>query len=128
MSRVEKQWSWDDSKPDTDYEGIADVEWVGESYEFDMTRVYRKISTGELFYAEDSGCSCPSPFEDVEESDLTPITRMQDWYDHIAARTIYPDPGETFQCPGPTPTSAIDEAHRAATVINAHFRNTKENN
>lgn len=29
---------------------------------------------GKLFYAEDSGCSCPEPFEDAGLADLTEIT------------------------------------------------------
>lgn len=45
------------------------------SYEFNMFIVWRRTSDGALFYASDSGCSCPSPFEDVSGiDDLTPIT------------------------------------------------------
>lgn len=45
---------------------------TGASYEFNITMVLKK--DGKLFYAQDSGCSCPIPFEDIEESDLTPLT------------------------------------------------------
>lgn len=34
----------------------------GASYEFDMFVVW-KDTNGEFYYATDSGCSCPSPFE-----------------------------------------------------------------
>ncbi len=35
------------------------------SYSFDMFVVWMRRSDGELFYGTDSGCSCPSPFENV---------------------------------------------------------------
>lgn len=34
------------------------------SYEFDKFIVWFKPKTNEVFWASDSGCSCPSPFED----------------------------------------------------------------
>ena len=45
-------------------------------YDFDMTIVWKRISDGALFWASDSGCSCPSPFEDYSGiGDLTPLTQ-----------------------------------------------------
>ena len=61
-----------------DYETIAFVEWSYESWEYDMTEVYRR-KDGALFYAEDSGCSCPIPFEFTTEADLTPIRSLAEW-------------------------------------------------
>jgi len=56
------------------------LEIVGEagdedaSYSFDMFVVW-KDAAGKLYYGSDSGCSCPSPFEDYREvSDLTTAT------------------------------------------------------
>src|SRR2546422_760467 len=44
------------------------------SYEFDMFVVWADRE-GNLFYATDQGCSCPSPFEDYHSvADLTPIS------------------------------------------------------
>jgi hypothetical protein len=43
---------------------------VGEMYEFDMFVVFRETATGRIGYATDSGCSCPSPFEDTEIDDI----------------------------------------------------------
>lgn len=34
------------------------------SYEFDYLVVWREKATGQLWWASDSGCSCPTPFED----------------------------------------------------------------
>lgn len=43
------------------------------SYEFNMFVVW-KHTDGRLFYGIDSGCSCPSPFEDYHSlDDLTEI-------------------------------------------------------
>jgi hypothetical protein len=41
--------------------GMADE--AGLSYEFSMFGVW-KDAGGQLYYGADSGCSCPSPFED----------------------------------------------------------------
>jgi len=47
----------------------------GEPYSFNMVVVW-KNKKGKLFYAADSGCSCPSPFEDYEgEETLTKLTK-----------------------------------------------------
>lgn len=90
---VERPWYTTEELPVSPYVEIAEVQWGEADYSFDLTRVYRHTETGELFYAEDRGCSCPSPFEDTTEEDLTRIERMQDWYEHVARRTegIYDD-------------------------------------
>lgn len=50
--------------------GVPDsLEFVGEldepnmSYEFHCLGVWKHKPDGELYWAEDSGCSCPSPYE-----------------------------------------------------------------
>ena len=126
MAKVQKSWSWETTETtETDYEEIGEVEWSEESYQFDLTRVYRQISTGALFYATDSGCSCPSPFEDLEDYELTPIRRMQDWHDHVAECTVADDPDDDFQYPRPTPVGAIDGAHRLGREINTLLKADK---
>lgn len=90
MNILERDWNGKtaqyETHPDSPYEMVTAYEWREESYEFDMTAIVRKKATGELFYATDQGCSCPSPFEDTTEADLKPIRRMQDWYDHVEER------------------------------------------
>lgn len=34
------------------------------SYEYETLIVLQHIDSGRIFYAQDSGCSCPVPFED----------------------------------------------------------------
>jgi hypothetical protein len=41
---------------------VGEVEWSDGCYQYDMTVVW-KNAAGELFTADDAGCSCPIPFE-----------------------------------------------------------------
>lgn len=57
---------------------VDSVEWSDGFYQFDTTVVWRDPETGEFFYADDSGCSCPSPFEDfTTRKHLTPVTAQE---------------------------------------------------
>lgn len=49
---------------------IGEIDWSSGSYEFDLTVVWRR-EDGFFVYGEDSGCSCPSPFENQDVDDLT---------------------------------------------------------
>lgn len=54
---------------------VLDEEYL--SYEFNMFVVW-KDTNGGLYYATDSGCSCPSPFEDYTSlADLTFATKAE---------------------------------------------------
>lgn len=39
---------------------------TADSYEFTKLVVWERIEDGVLFWGTDSGCSCPSPFEDTD--------------------------------------------------------------
>lgn len=43
---------------------VGQVSWSEEAYQFDLTAVWRDAE-GKLYWGDDSGCSCPSPFEEV---------------------------------------------------------------
>jgi hypothetical protein len=43
---------------------IGSINWDDEPYEFYLTAVW-KAKRGEYYLGDDSGCSCPSPFENV---------------------------------------------------------------
>jgi hypothetical protein len=49
-------------------EFVEDIEWDDEPYQFRMTKVLR-APDGTYFTADDSGCSCPCPFEDTKWPD-----------------------------------------------------------
>jgi len=51
---------------------FAEIELDDEPYQFSIICVWRHGA--ELVYAQDSGCSCPSPFEDTQVEDLTTLT------------------------------------------------------
>lgn len=65
----------------TDIEGltfIGEVEWCNESYEFDVTGVWVDKRERAFYYYDDSGCSCPAPYEDISgRADLTRATKRQ---------------------------------------------------
>ena len=70
--------SWDNvySNPENcGLEIVAEVEREA-SYDFDMVVVFRHEETGALYWAADSGCSCPAPFEDYTSVDS--LTRLTD--------------------------------------------------
>ncbi len=56
---------------------VGEVHWSDEPYQFDLTVVW-KDEQGNLYYADDSGCSCPGWFEDYHKvEDLTKATSME---------------------------------------------------
>jgi hypothetical protein len=64
---------------------VGDIEWSNYAYEFNMTVVWRD-SDGTVYWADDSGCSCPSPFEDVTTTaDLNKGTKW-DALAHLQSR------------------------------------------
>lgn len=51
-------------------------------YEFDMVVLWEDIKTGKRYWGADSGCSCPSPFEDYYSvSELNDLTFTKDEYE-----------------------------------------------
>jgi hypothetical protein len=53
---------------------VADIDLAEPDYSFDLLRIYLRRADGMLLWATDSGCSCPSPFEDTKVSDLREST------------------------------------------------------
>lgn len=56
----------------------------GEAYEFDMYVVFTRA--GIAYWAQDSGCSCPVPFEYVTEDDLTKIADSMEFQKELRER------------------------------------------
>ena len=51
-----------------------------EAYEFDILLVVRDIETGDIYAGYDSGCSCPTPFEDFTDlGKFVPIRTEDDF-------------------------------------------------
>ena len=45
-------------------EKLCELNEHGLSYEYNMLVIFKDTNSNRLFYAHDSGCSCPTPFED----------------------------------------------------------------
>lgn len=60
-------------------EVVAEVELSEPCYSFDIAMVWWHLETDAFYVAQDSGCSCPSPFEVYTElGDLTgPLTKHE---------------------------------------------------
>lgn len=67
-------------------EPVGEVEWSDGSYQFDLTVVWRRVCDGALFWSEDSGCSCPSPFESIGTDDLVALTSLATFQQHLDQR------------------------------------------
>jgi hypothetical protein len=52
-----------------DLEPLTELELYEPNYSFDTVAVWRHTPTGDLYWAYDSGCSCPSPFENYTSLD-----------------------------------------------------------
>lgn len=86
-------WRRNSEDRENPFEYLTDIEWDDEPYQFDDTQVWVHKPTGRLFFATDSGCSCPSPFEDTQVKDLTEITRPQVFVEHCNSRRGDNPPG-----------------------------------
>lgn len=67
-------WGADDDRIAAHLAFIADIDLAEPDYSFELLRIYVRRSDGMLLWATDSGCSCPSPFEDVTVSELREST------------------------------------------------------
>lgn len=45
---------------------LDEIEWDNESYSFNLTAVWVKDDDGTVWTADDSGCSCPTPWEGTD--------------------------------------------------------------
>lgn len=48
---------------------VAEYEYSDRNYVFDTRVIWRHQASGALYMARDSGCSCPTPFEDYNGID-----------------------------------------------------------
>lgn len=61
---------------------VGEIEWTDEEYQFDMTAAWVDAS-GRYFWADDSGCSCPAPFEDVRSLGDLQSGSLEDLLAHL---------------------------------------------
>jgi hypothetical protein len=51
---------------------VAEIDFA-DSYDFDKIVVWKSKDENKFFWAQDSGCSCPSPFEDYHSVDALEV-------------------------------------------------------
>ena len=56
---------------------IGEVEFSSGCYEFDTFVLWQDVETADFFCAQDSGCSCPMPFESFNRSNITKVEKLQ---------------------------------------------------
>jgi len=69
-------------------EVFAELEYSGMNYMFDTLVVWKDFE-GNLFYAQDSGCSCPIPFETFDLSNITPLLNYRNFEIQVASKGFY---------------------------------------
>lgn len=52
---------------------IGEIDWSSGAYEFDLLVIWQRLVDGAFLVGEDSGCSCPLPFEDKGVDDLSEL-------------------------------------------------------
>jgi len=68
---------------------IAELE-AGGGYDFDTVLVVRTLCCNKIYAAHDSGCSCPTPFEDTKfPSDYVEVRSLDDLLPLIAQQSDY---------------------------------------
>lgn len=63
-------------------ETVAELEFSDGSYQFDTLVVWRHKDSGKFYTARDSGCSCPTPFEDY--CGIDKLTELNAWTDLLS--------------------------------------------
>lgn len=63
---------------------VRDVD-IADSYEFDIVGIW-KTSDGRHLIGHDSGCSCPTPFENTRVDELTEVHTLAEVADFARAK------------------------------------------
>lgn len=67
-------------------ETFGEIQWGEPCYSFNLTVVWRRNDDGAFLFGDDSGCSCPAPFENVALTDLTVIESIEHLKAHLESR------------------------------------------
>lgn len=64
---------------------VGEIQWTEPCCDFDLTVLWRD-ATGKLYWGDDSGCSCPMPFEAVKSLDDLETGSFHQFAEHVNAR------------------------------------------
>lgn len=67
-------------------EKVAELDFSSGAWEFDITAVWTKAGEKKFYWKDDSGCSCPSPFEGVSEEAELESGGYKEIRDHLVKR------------------------------------------
>lgn len=96
---------------------VGSVDWDREAWSFNLTSVWWHAESHTLYWGDDSGCSCPSPFESVLSLDGLVKGGWQELYEHLKSRLSTAIRGEYYSTPNPHV-----EAHVASLLTAAKTR------
>lgn len=68
---------------DFDLEIVGSIDLAEPDYSFDLLVVWYHAPTSTFYWASDSGCSCPSPFEDYHS-----LEQLESGNDHAVIRHL----------------------------------------
>jgi len=67
---------------------VDSIDDAEANYSFDIVAVWVDNLTGRMYWASDSGCSCPSPFEEFHSlEDMGRLTSVRQLEDHFNSET-----------------------------------------
>lgn len=97
----EREWGGYDKNPYSNPEAcgleLLAVASDDEPYQFDLLCLWRDLDSGRFFVGDDSGCSCPMPFEDVRGvSDLTEVTTQANALEGVSIANYTPESVASF--------------------------------
>lgn len=93
---------------------VDELEWDNESYQFNITGLWKRDFDGTLWMAHDSGCSCPIPWEKTTE--LERVFSMDQLKELVREHHRDQEDGWT---PGPRPGSVDRFLENARAVLGA---------
>lgn len=103
MKIPETERSWEanpESSPEKFNLKIVAALSDNQPYEFDDVLVWEDLDTGEFYWAADSGCSCPTPFEAYEGEKAKTLPKLTlGSFDEFeaAAKEVFYNPSESEQ-------------------------------
>lgn len=69
---------------------VCSLEDANANYSFDTVVLWRDPVTGAFYAAHDAGCSCPTPFENINSvDDMTPIRSLNDLKEFVDKHNQY---------------------------------------
>lgn len=82
---------WSEKSEQSPWKWVGGADMDGDlSYEFNEVAVYHHETTNDLLIAHDSGCSCPTPFEDHTVANGTFITSLVEFDEYVDDSVVYP--------------------------------------